>query len=150
MDRLDRDLEKKTEIAKKQFEKEERRILAKESSILKTPAYSAEKTLNEVVASGKKGKDYDFIDLGKQDVETRKIDTPNLRPEDFKKRSINEMEEYILQGGLEQIDKYHPIKLIKVGDQYCVGSDGHHRVLLAEHMQVKTIPARVKELKILK
>lgn len=70
--------------------------------------------------------------------------------EDFKKRSINEMEEYILQGGLEQIDKYHPIKLIKVGDQYCVGSNGHHRVLLAEHMQVKTIPAHVKELKILK
>jgi hypothetical protein len=91
--------------------------------------------------------DYEIIDRGKQEVDIDAINTPDLRPEDFQKRSSTDMEEYILQGGLEKSDSYQPVKLLKMGDRYCVESDGRHRVFLAKHARLETIPARVKEIK---
>lgn len=150
---FDKYLEKNTEITKKKFEKDRMRIIANEHvDRLRIPEGSAEDIINKVVISGKEGKDYVFIDLGKQHVETSKIDWPKgiNGSKDFYKYSQSEMEKYIQQGGLEKTDQHRPIKLLKVGDRYCVDSDGHHRVFLAKNMARETIPAHVKKLKILK
>jgi len=108
---------------------------------------NVEHQIQKIVESGKEGLNYEIIDRGKQEVDTDAIDTPDLRPEDFQKRSSHEMEEYILQDGLEKSDTYQPVKLLQLGDRYCVGSDGRHRVFLAKHERLETIPARVKEIK---
>ena len=149
---MDKNIDKSSEILhNNKLEKDEIRSISNENiDRLKNPDRNVENTVNEIVLSGIERIDYKFIDKGKQDVKVKEIDSPELSSEDFKKRSIQGMEDYILDGGLEESHKYHPISLIKLDNQYYVGKDGHHRVFLAKHMMIEKIPANVKELKILK
>lgn len=118
-----------------------------EREISKNRVCATERKVLDVIENGKDGIDYEFNSLGKQDVDVSKIDSPNIGPEDFKKHSVKEMEEYISQGSLKR-DIKKP-KLVKFGDRYYVSDGGRHRIFMAKHMALDKITAHVDEFKIL-
>jgi len=119
-----------------------------EREISKNRDCATERKVKDIVENGKDGIDYEFNSIGKQDVDVSKIDSPNIDPEDFKKHSMKEMEEYISQGRLER--EIQIPKLTKFGDRYYVNDGGRHRVFIAKYLALDKIPAHVDELKILK
>ena len=107
-----------------------------------------ERKILDIQKNETEGIDYEIKSIGRQDVDIRKIDSPNIGPDDFKKHSFEDMKEYISQGGLEN-DINKP-ELTKLGDNYYVSNGGRHRTYVAKEMGLDKITADVYELRKLK